>query len=180
MRSTGIARQLISEVHVLPAFDPAKPPDPLPPSIKTTALWDTGATRSVLSSDLAQRLALPIVGTTKVSHAGGVGASPTYLVNFILPNKVVVAGVIVTEFPAFSGSFEAIIGMDIITQGDFSLTHMAGRSCMSFRIPSCEEIDYVAAANRINFAGVGRNDPCPCGKRRADGGPVKFKHCHGA
>jgi len=26
---------------------------------------------------------------------------------------------------------------------------------------------------------VGRNDPCPCGSTKADGLPVKFKHCHG-
>lgn len=26
---------------------------------------------------------------------------------------------------------------------------------------------------------VGRNDPCPCGKKKADGTPVKYKHCHG-
>ena len=26
---------------------------------------------------------------------------------------------------------------------------------------------------------VGRNDPCPCGAKKADGRPVKFKHCHG-
>ncbi len=26
---------------------------------------------------------------------------------------------------------------------------------------------------------VGRNDPCPCGKKKPDGAPVKYKHCHG-
>jgi preprotein translocase subunit SecA len=26
---------------------------------------------------------------------------------------------------------------------------------------------------------VGRNDPCPCGAKREDGHPVKYKHCHG-
>lgn len=25
----------------------------------------------------------------------------------------------------------------------------------------------------------GRNDPCPCGAKKADGTPVKYKHCHG-
>ena len=29
------------------------------------------------------------------------------------------------------------------------------------------------------FAGVGRNDPCPCGAKHPDGRPKKFKHCHG-
>ncbi len=26
---------------------------------------------------------------------------------------------------------------------------------------------------------VGRNDPCPCGAKRSDGTPVKYKNCHG-
>lgn len=26
---------------------------------------------------------------------------------------------------------------------------------------------------------AGRNDPCPCGAKKADGRPVKYKHCHG-
>ena len=26
---------------------------------------------------------------------------------------------------------------------------------------------------------AGRNDPCPCGAKKADGSPVKYKHCHG-
>jgi preprotein translocase subunit SecA len=27
---------------------------------------------------------------------------------------------------------------------------------------------------------IGRNDPCPCGKKKPDGTPVKYKNCHGA
>jgi len=26
---------------------------------------------------------------------------------------------------------------------------------------------------------VGRNDPCPCGAKKPDGSPIKYKHCHG-
>jgi len=26
---------------------------------------------------------------------------------------------------------------------------------------------------------VGRNDPCPCGAKKPDGTPMKYKHCHG-
>ncbi|MEK7154044.1 MAG: preprotein translocase subunit SecA [Patescibacteria group bacterium] len=26
---------------------------------------------------------------------------------------------------------------------------------------------------------VGRNDPCPCGAKKTDGRPIKYKHCHG-
>ena len=30
------------------------------------------------------------------------------------------------------------------------------------------------------FAKVGRNDDCPCGAKKDDGTPKKYKHCHGA
>ena len=26
---------------------------------------------------------------------------------------------------------------------------------------------------------IGRNDPCPCGAKKEDGTPIKYKHCHG-
>ena len=29
-------------------------------------------------------------------------------------------------------------------------------------------------------AKAGRNDPCPCGAKKPDGRPVKYKHCHGS
>ena len=35
---------------------------------------------------------------------------------------------------------------------------------------------------KVNFepmGKVGRNDPCPCGAKREDGHPKKYKHCHG-
>jgi preprotein translocase subunit SecA len=27
---------------------------------------------------------------------------------------------------------------------------------------------------------VGRNDPCPCGAKKEDGRPIKYKNCHGS
>ncbi len=33
--------------------------------------------------------------------------------------------------------------MDIIALGDFSITNHEGVTCMSFRYPSCHELDYV-------------------------------------
>ncbi|MEK7195370.1 MAG: preprotein translocase subunit SecA [Patescibacteria group bacterium] len=29
------------------------------------------------------------------------------------------------------------------------------------------------------FGKVGRNEPCPCGAKKPDGRPIKYKHCHG-
>jgi hypothetical protein len=76
--------------------------------------------------------------------------------------------------------FGFILGMEIICRGDLSITNFASQTWVSFRVPSLGGIDYVQEANKIQFAGVGRNDPCPCGKLDAVGKAIKFKKCHGA
>jgi hypothetical protein len=114
-----------------------------------------------------------------VTHAGGSETKSTYLVNLYLPNGVAIAGLVVSEFSE-TAQFGVIIGMDVIGQGDFSITNYGNQTWASFRIPSIQGIDYVQEANRIRFAGVGRNDPCPCGKKDANGRRVKFKKRHGA
>lgn len=177
VEANGISNQILTPVVVFPAFDPkttATPPD----GHQAMALWDTGATRSVISPAVASALSLTAVGAMNVSHAGGTSVSPTYMVNLALPNRVGVVGVLVSEFPGMSG-FEVIVGMDIICRGDLALTHVDGKTCMSFRMPSCAKVDFVANAERLKYAGTGRNDPCPCGATDAQGKPVKFKKCHG-
>ena len=172
--------RITTQVELCKAFDPHHPPDPPFPHLETSALWDTGATRSVVTRSTAQAIGLDPTGATTIHHAGGTSQVSTYLVNFILPNHVGVSFVQVSECPDDAGAFGAIVGMDIISQGDLCITNPDNRTVMSFRFPSIEAIDYVVEARRIKFAGVNRNDPCPCGKKDEEGKPIKFKHCHGA
>lgn len=179
IKHNGRADRIITELHVTSAFDPAKPPSPIPTQHKTTALWDTGATKSVVTKATVDALGLVPTGNVVVNHAGGASQASTYMVNFFLPNKVCVAGVLVTECPNIANNAGAIIGMDIISQGDFSITNVSGLTWMTYRIPSIETIDYVNTAMRMKFAGVGRNEPCPCGKTDSAGKRIKFKRCCG-
>jgi len=180
IKHNGIANRIVTAIRLSKAFDPANPPTSTFAQYETTALWDTGATKSVVTEATARALGLTPVGTTLVNHAGGSSSHNTYLINFYLPNNVCVYGVLVSECPDIAGSFGAIIGMDIISQGDFSITNCNGQTWMTFRVPSIQPIDYVIEANKITFAGVGRNDPCPCGKKDANNGkPIKYKYCHG-
>lgn len=169
----GRLNRIITDISVCAAFDPASPPNQLPPAINAKTLWDTGATNSVISVELAKSLALTSVGISNVTHGGGKGTSPRYAVNFQLPNGVGIIGVLVTEFPEPEDkSFNVIVGMDVICIGDLSITNVGGHTWMSFRTPSHEAIDYVAQVNRLQYAGVGPNEPCPCGSGK------KFKKCH--
>lgn len=100
------------------------------------------------------------------------------MLNLTLPNRTGVSGVLATEFTGQDNGFEVIIGMDVIALGDLSVTHVGGRTCMSFRTPSMRENDYVQEWNAKRFAGVGRNANCPCGSVDGAGRPRKFKDCH--
>jgi hypothetical protein len=175
IKANGKMNRLITDVSACLGFDPANPPNPLPTKANVKGLWDTGATGSVISTDLVKALNLTPVGTANVNHGGGKTTSPTYLVNVELHHKVEFIGVLVTEFPRpDDGSFDVILGMDVICFGDFALTNHNDKTCFSFRTPSCESVDYVIVANEMQYAGLGRNDPCRCGSGK------KFKKCHGA
>lgn len=178
VKPPGIVDRLITEISVTEGHDPATVTT-APPAHPTKALWDTGATRSVISPTVVAALGLVPVGVANVFHAGGDGTSPTYLVNFVLPMGVTVSGAIVTQSPLELQGFDVLIGMDVITLGDFSLSHCDGKTCFSFRTPSLGGTDYVQEHKAFLKAHIGRNDPCPCGRTRADGQPLKFKQCCG-
>lgn len=176
----GVVDRVITELEVSDAFDPSHEHKIFPSRLKTLALWDTGATKSVITKKTAESLELVPSGTVDVNHAGGRSRANTYVTNFFMPNSVCIIGVLVSECPDISNNVGAIIGMDIIAKGDFSLTHVNGLTCMSYRLPSIQRIDYVEEANREKFRGIGRNDQCPCGKVNAHGKRMKFKQCCGA
>lgn len=179
----GKVNRITTPVTVYAAFNPKsgeKPGTPYP----TEALWDTGATGSVITASTAVTLGLIPTGLTRLNHAKGTSVSNTYMVNFFLPNKVGVIGALVAECEKIDSgdpavTIGAIIGMDIICQGDLSITNANGATCMSFRTPSITKIDYALEARKVKFSGVGRNDPCPCGAKDESGKPIKFKRCHG-
>ena len=172
LKASGRLDRIITDISVTPSFDPKNPPDPPHAQLSTKALWDTGASKSVLSTDFVKKLGIKPVGTSQVHHGDGTSTRNTYMVNFYLPNGVCVAGVLATEFPASHNHFDVLVGMDVICFGDLAISNVGGQTWMSFRTPSCEAVDYVVQANKLAFAGVGRNDPCPCGSGK------KFKQCH--
>ena len=104
------------------------------------AIWDTGATGSVVTSKVVSDCGLKPIGMATVHGIGGQQQSNTYLVNVLLRNNAIVQGVRVTE-GKIGAQFDVLFGMDIIGMGDFAVTHKDGKTVFSFRIPSVERID---------------------------------------
>jgi len=59
----------------------------------------------------------------------------------MLPNNVGIPFLQVTESVLLG--FDMLIGMDIISQGDFSISCPGGETVFSFQLPSTHEVDYV-------------------------------------
>jgi len=136
-------------------------------------LWDTGATNCVITKKTAEKLGLKPIGIAPVYHAGGKTFENEYFVNIYLPNNVYFPNSRITECRDTTGRFDFIIGMNIISRGDFAITNCNGRTTVSFRWPSLKEIDFVDEFYKKEGKRIGRNDPCPCGSGK------KYKYCHG-
>ena len=173
-RSTkGLQRVLITQCWVSPGFDPdTTPPAEHQKYSEFAAIWDTGASASVITRSVADKCGLRPISMREVHHAGGKELSEAYLVNIGLPNKVNFRNVNVTlgKLPDHA---QLLIGMDIICTGDFCVTNAGGRTVFSFRHPAQAEIDFVKEADGAGGQGAGRNSPCPCGSGK------KYKRCHG-
>lgn len=108
---------------------------------KYKAIWDTGATHSVITSKIVSELNLKPVGMTIVHTANGQAHQKQYFVNFYLPNQVMFRMLRVTE--ALLHETDILIGMDVISQGDFCVSNFEGKTVLTFRMPSCAELDFV-------------------------------------
>lgn len=107
-----------------------------------TAIWDTGATNSVITQDVVNACGLIATGMERVYNVSGYTMQETYLVTIELPNRGRYTPVRVTKGNLL-GAADVLIGMDIINTGDFAVTNFGGITKFSFRFPSLEHIDFV-------------------------------------
>lgn len=107
-------------------------------------VWDTGATKSCISRDVAINLGLTSIGKIDVWGIGGRTPKDQYIVNVILPNRVRFLNLTVSEGDL--KGFDVLIGMDIMSQGDVAFSNYDKKSAFSFRLPSCGKTDYSAQA----------------------------------
>jgi len=139
---------------------------------KVNGIWDTGATITVINQNIIDNLGLQPIGIEFVntSNEKNVKTNSYFVDIYIHDGKVRVQNVKVLL--GNIANFDCLIGMDIITLGDFSITNVNNITTFSFRTPSIKEIDYVKEAQFINAKPLGLNDPCHCGSG------IKYRYCH--
>ena len=114
------------------------------PQQRFIAIWDTGATHSAITQKVVDQCELKPTGRVLMNHAGNeerAEETDQYVVNLALPNKVIVEAVEVSRGGFVGG--DVLIGMDIITLGDFAITNTKERTKFTFQVPSQTEIDFV-------------------------------------
>ena len=119
------------------------------PDKKWKGVWDTGAKTSSIHKRIVNELGLYAVNDWTMQTANGTAIVTTYFLDITLPNNVMVSNILVSASD-LGDEIDVLIGMDIISQGDFSISNVNGCTTFSFRIPSVKEIDYVKEANDTN------------------------------
>lgn len=117
------------------------------------AIWDTGATGSVITVRAAKELGLVPTSKTIVQGVNSRDVKNVYAVSISLPNKVTIPFVNVTECNDLSADYDVLIGMDIMSHGDLAITHSNGQTVFTFRIPSIARIDFTHPENNKNVTG---------------------------
>lgn len=130
------------EIH-----QPKKSITEIVPALQISAIWDTGATGSVITSKIVQKLNLKPISRKQVRGVHGINIVNVYFVEISFPNIAHIRTQ-VTECTSL-GDADALIGMDIICHGDFSITNeSSGETIFSFQYPSTHSVDYVKEINR--------------------------------
>ncbi|GHT89263.1 hypothetical protein FACS1894137_18220 [Spirochaetia bacterium] len=118
--------------------------------LSVIAVWDTGATHSMITQETAQKLDLPVVDTGRVRGVNSSAIADIVLLSIGLPNGVLIPDIRVIV-STLGGQEDMLIGMDIIRLGDFSISNANNETLFSFAIPPFpEKIDLAAKSKTEN------------------------------
>ena len=101
------------------------------------AAWDTGATNTIISPEIVKVLGLKPSGKCQVSSYGNDVEANTYIIDLGFQN-----GYKITNLQVLSGEghenldYDVLLGMDVITKGDFCVSTINGETSFFFRMPA--------------------------------------------
>lgn len=114
------------------------------------AIWDTGATNSVITDIVAKKVSLLPTGMTEAHGVHGKNLVNTFIVDILLPNRVCIPNVRVSEGKLLD-NIDILIGMDIIQLGDFAISNTNGKTIFSYCLPPHKNpIDLLEKSNCVN------------------------------
>ena len=106
------------------------------------AQWDTGATGTCISEETIKKYQLEPVGKTNIKTPSGSCILNTYIIDLILNNEIIFPNLKVIGSKIGAQGIDILIGMDVISSGDFAISNFDAKTQFSFRIPSQDHVDY--------------------------------------
>jgi gag-polyprotein putative aspartyl protease len=143
----GLLKTLGTPCHVSQAFNPANGvPDCK--RIEFDAMWDTGAAKSVITQQVVEACGLKPVRRGFIQGVHGVQKSEAYVVNIYLPSKITFHQLTVVKAKATNVWWGVLLGMDVISAGDFSITNVGSNTEFTFRVPSQSHIEHPKTSSK--------------------------------
>lgn len=144
----GITKALVTDCAI--ALPLATNPPPGKQFFPFKAIWDTGATNSVITENVVKKASLVPTGMVNAHGVHGECQVNTYIVDIGLPNHVCITNVRVSE-GKLMGNIDVLIGMDIIQKGDFAISNPSEKTIFSYCVPPHKNpIDLLEKSNRVN------------------------------
>ena len=138
--SQQLLKDLLSDCSFADFTLPDQPPEDFVPF---RALWDTGATNSVITDQVVQQCNMITSGKTFVYGVNGRDPADTYLITIQLWGLILFPSLRVTRGDFLGADF--LVGMDIITHGDCFVTNHNGQTTFAFRVPSQGGLNFIAS-----------------------------------
>lgn len=105
-------------------------------------LWDTGADFSCISKKVATELNLIPTRFINILTPSGSTVKPKYTITIDLPEYVTFETMEVCESEIGNQGIEMLIGMDVISKGNFSISNFEDKTVFSYAFPSFKHIDF--------------------------------------
>lgn len=138
LRAEGLFRELISPCLIGKPFNRGSPE---PRKQKFDAQWDSGATGTGISERVVSACGPSPIRKVQSIGTHGSQATDLYAISILLPNGLGYSSLEVASYNIGRGH-DVLIGMNLITLCDFSITNVGGNTVFSIRFPSIATIDY--------------------------------------
>ena len=110
---------------------------------KYRAFWDTGSNKSIISPRVVSDLSLaPIVDKdVYLKTSNKLSSHKSYEVDIQCKRIFTIATHVLCTDMIEPDKYDVLIGMDIISMGDFCISNYNGKTLFSFRFPSINRVD---------------------------------------
>ena len=104
-------------------------------------LWDTGATNTCITHKIVGRLGIAPFTRAQFHNADGDSWNNLYITTLLLPNQVLINNLVTCEIDDHA-EYDVLVGMDVISKGDFCISGVGESRTVSFCLPSVMTLDF--------------------------------------